>query len=261
MNARVERLSLELSGQKILRDVEAEASSGEFVGLVGPNGSGKTSLLRCVYRILKPGAGRVTLAGDDVLRLDAREAARRTAVVQQETTAEFDFTVREVVSMGRSPHKGAFDRDGEDDRRIVDESLERVDMLGLAERSFPTLSGGEKQRALVARALAQRARLLVLDEPTNHLDVRYQIEVLDLVKELGITTLAALHDLNLAALYCDRLYVLSQGEVVARGTPQEVLRPGLISGVYGVGCEVHIHPATGRPHIAFLPGWCRATDA
>lgn len=261
MNVRVERLSLQLAGVKVLRDVEAEVASGEFVGLVGPNGSGKSSLLRCVYRVLKPHAGRVTLAGDDVLRLDARVAARRTAVVQQETAAEFDFTVREVVSMGRSPHKGAFERDDKEDHRIVEESLERVGMLGLSGRSFPTLSGGEKQRALVARALAQRARLLVLDEPTNHLDVRYQIEILDLVKALGITTLAALHDLNLAALYCDRLYVLSAGEIVARGTPEEVLRPELISSVYGVGSEVHVHPTTAKPHIVFLPEWCRPPDA
>lgn len=253
MSVRVERLHWTVAGTQVLRGVEAEAAPGEFVGLVGPNGSGKSSLLRCVYRVLEPSSGLVALDEEDVRSLGAREAARRTAVVQQETPSEFDFTVREVVAMGRSPHKGPFERDNEQDLRIVDDSLERVGISDLSGRSFPTLSGGEKQRAIVARALAQRARFLVLDEPTNHLDVRYQIEVLELVKDLGLTTLAALHDLNLAALYCDRLYVLHKGEIVTSGRPHEVLTTELISSVYGVHSEVRIHPATGRPQIAFLP--------
>jgi iron complex transport system ATP-binding protein len=186
------------------------------------------------------------------LWLMRRKVGRRMGVVQQETNTEFEFTVREMVLMGRSPHKGMFDRDSEEDFRIVEEALERVDMLPFAGRSFPTLSGGEKQRVLIARALAQQARFLVLDEPTNHLDIRYQLEMLDLVKGLSVTTLAALHDLNLAAYYCDRLYMLHSGEVVASGAPQEVLHPGLIRTVYGVGSEVRVHPLTGKPHITFF---------
>jgi iron complex transport system ATP-binding protein len=254
VKARIEGLSWDVAGREILRDVEADAAPGEFVGLIGPNGSGKSSLLRCVYRVLEPEAGLVTLDGEDVWRLGAREAARRMGVVQQETNAEFDFTVQEIVLMGRSPHKGMFERDGEEDLRIVEDALGRVGMLPFAGQGFPTLSGGEKQRVLIARALAQRARFLVLDEPTNHLDIRHGLEALELVKGLGVTTLAALHDLNLAALYCDRLYVLRSGEVVASGATEEVLRADLIREVYGVGSEVRIHPVTGRPHITFFPG-------
>lgn len=253
MKVRIKGLSWGVAGREILRNVEAEATPGEFVGLIGPNGSGKSSLLRCVYRVLKPDAGLVTLDGEDVWRLSAREAAQRMGVVQQETNAEFDFTVREMVLMGRSPHKGAFDRDSEEDFRIVEDALKRVGMLPFVERNFPTLSGGEKQRVLVARALAQQAQFLVLDEPTNHLDIRYQLEMLEIVKGLGVTTLAALHDLNLAALYCDRLYVLQEGKIVASGTPDEVLCPDLIHEVYGVGSEVRVHPATRKLHIIFFP--------
>jgi len=242
-----------VDGHKIVRAVSVEARPGELVGLIGPNGSGKSSLLRCVYRVLKPEAGLITLDGEDVWKMSARRMSRRAAVVVQESPADFDFTVREIVAMGRTPHKRLLERDGEEDERIVEDALSRVDALLLADRSFLTLSGGEKQRVLLARALAQRARFLVLDEPTNHLDVRYQLEILGLVKNLGVTTLAALHDLNLAALYCDRIYAIGGGEIVAHGTPENLLTPALIRGLYGVDAEVSVHPRTGRPHVAFVP--------
>lgn len=253
MRLDVENIVWGADGRKILRGVSLEVGSGEVVGLIGPNGSGKTSLLRCVYKVLEPQAGLISLGEEDVLRSSVRRMARRTAVVPQETPGEFDFAVREIAAMGRSPHKGLFERETAEDREIVDDSLSRVGMLPFAERQFSTLSGGEKQKVLVARALAQKARLLVLDEPTNHLDVGHQLEVLGLVRGLGVSALAALHDLNLAALFCDRIYVLSGGEVFASGTPDEVLRPELIERVYGVASEVRIHPATGKPHVAFLP--------
>ncbi len=253
MRLDVENIVWGADGRKILRGVSLEVGSGEVVGLIGPNGSGKTSLLRCVYKVLEPQAGLISLGEEDVLRSSVRRMARRTAVVPQETPGEFDFAVREIAAMGRSPHKGLFERETAEDREIVDDSLSRVGMLPFAERQFSTLSGGEKQKVLVARALAQKARLLVLDEPTNHLDVGHQLEVLGLVRGLGVSALAALHDLNLAALFCDRIYVLSGGEVFASGTPDEVLRPELIETVYGVASEVRIHPATGKPHVAFLP--------
>ncbi len=253
MRLDVENIVWGADGRKILRGVSLEVGSGEVVGLIGPNGSGKTSLLRCVYKVLEPQAGLISLGEEDVLRSSVRRMARRTAVVPQETPGEFDFAVREIAAMGRSPHKGLFERETAEDREIVDDSLSRVGMLPFAERQFSTLSGGEKQKVLVARTLAQKARLLVLDEPTNHLDVGHQLEVLGLVRGLGVSALAALHDLNLAALFCDRIYVLSGGEVFASGTPDEVLRPELIETVYGVASEVRIHPATGKPHVAFLP--------
>ena len=227
------------------------ASNGEFLGLIGPNGSGKSSLLRCIYRSLQPDAGLISIDGGDVTQMTIRDSARKTAVVLQETPSEFDFQVEEIVFMGRTPHKGLLDRETDEDRRIVAESLERVGMTEFAGRNFWTLSGGEKQRVIVARALAQQTRFLVLDEPTHHLDIKFQIGILDLVKGLRVTTLAALHDLNLAASYCDRIYAISEGEIVASGAPEEVLRPELIRSIYGIGAIVQPHPKTGRPHLLF----------
>lgn len=198
-------------------------------------------------------AGTITLDDQDVWRLSARDTARRVGVVLQERVGTFDFSVREIVLMGRSPHKRPFDRETADDLRIVDQALAQVGLTGFADRSFPTLSGGEQQRALVARALVQQAQVLVLDEPTSHLDVYHQFQVLDLVRALQVTTIAALHDLNLAALYCDYLYVLKAGALVASGRPEAVLTAGLIHDVYGVRADVTIHSFTGRPHVVFLP--------
>lgn len=187
-----------------------------------------------------------------------RDAARRMAVVLQETAIQFDFTVQEMVLMGRTPHKSAFDPDTSDDWEIVADALAQVNMLDFRERSFGTLSGGEKRRVLIARALAQQSQFLVLDEPTNHLDIRYQLEILGIVRELRVTTLAALHDLNLATLYCDRLYVLSEGRVVASGAPDEVVTADLIYEVYGVRADVATHQRTGRTHITYFPTSVRA---
>jgi iron complex transport system ATP-binding protein len=219
--------------------------------LIGPNGSGKTSLLRTVYRVLRPDAGVIRLDGESVWELSARESARRMAVVPQESGGELDFTVREMVLMGRSPHKAWHERDSAADQAIVDRALRQVNLAELADRGFLTLSGGEKQRVIVARALAQEPRFLVLDEPTAHLDIHHQLEILALVRGLELTTIAALHDLNLAAMYCDRLYLLHHGRIVASGAPPDVLTVDLIRDVYGVAAEVSLH--RGRTHVAFLP--------
>ncbi len=242
-----------LEGHTIVSTATIEVADGEVVGLVGPNGSGKSTLLRCIYRVLRPHAGVVALDGDDVWKLAPRAAARRTAVVVQEPPSDFDFAVRDMVMMGRSPHLGLLERGTEADDQIVEDALERVGASAFADRGFLTLSGGEKQRILVARALAQQTRLLVLDEPTNHLDILHQLEVLELVRDLGVATLAALHDLNLAAAYCDRIYVLSAGEVVASGTPEEVLTPALVERVFGVGAVCSVHPVTGKTQLSFYP--------
>ena len=246
-------VSVEIEGATIIEGCDLVVEPGEVLGLVGPNGSGKSTLLRAVYRALRPVSGAVTLDGENVWGLGARASARRTAVVAQEHSSEFDFSVAEVVMMGRGPHKGLLDRDGPVDHVIVAESLARVGAEHLAGRVFATLSGGEKQRALVARALAQRSQLLVLDEPTNHLDVRAQLDLLELVRALGLTTIAALHDLNLAAAYCDRLAVLDRGRIVAGGVPTDVLTPALMADVFGVAAHLDRHPATGRLHLHIAP--------
>ncbi|GAA4525668.1 ABC transporter ATP-binding protein [Nonomuraea ferruginea] len=223
-------VSVALDGTPIVREADLLVDDGEFVGLVGPNGCGKSTLLRSIYRALRPSAGLITVDGDDVHRLPAREAARRTAVVAQETPPDLDFTVAEIVAMGRTPYKS----DPRADEELCARALDRVGLTGAAGRIFATLSGGEKQRVLLARALAQQTRLLLLDEPTSHLDIRHQLELLHLVRELGVATLAVLHDLNQAAAFCDRLYVMNAGRIVAGGPPEQVLTPDLISEVYGV---------------------------
>lgn len=253
MKLQVEEVTWSVEAQKIVDTISLDVEPGEFVGLLGPNGSGKSSLLRTIYRVLKPDAGLIKLDGAEVWQLSARQAARRMGVVMQERAGEFDFSVQEMVIMSRNPHKKMFDRDTNEDYQLVAQALDRVGMSNFADRSFLTLSGGEKQRVLIARALVQQARFLVLDEPTTHLDIHYQLEILELVKNLGVSVIAALHELNLAALYCDRIYVLKMGRVVTSGTPEEVLRPDLIRKVYRVWSEVQRHPLTGKLTITFLP--------
>ncbi|GEB59313.1 ABC transporter ATP-binding protein [Streptomyces gardneri] len=235
-----------------LRSADLTVRAGETVGLIGPNGSGKTTLLRCVYGTLTATAGRATLDGDDLHALGPKARARRVATVPQDSGTEFELTVRELVALGRSPHKRFWEGDTGADRDRVEAALARVGLAELADRPFPTLSGGERQRALVARALVQDPALLVLDEPTNHLDIRHQLDVLALVRTLGTTNLLALHDLNLAGAYCDRLYVMVEGRVVTGGTPAEVLTPALLTAVYGVDAEVIPHPRTGSPTVVYL---------
>jgi iron complex transport system ATP-binding protein len=249
MSLELRDLSVDIAGQRIVTDIGITVPGGSFVGLLGPNGSGKSTILKAIYRVHRPAAGRILLDGADLLALRPREAARRIAVVAQEFALEFDFTVREMVMIGRTPYKRAFDRDDETDRAIVDHAIERVGGQELAHRSFNTLSGGEKQRVLIAQAIAQGADHLILDEPTNHLDIRYQIEILELVTELGVTVLAALHDLSLAALFCDSVHLLAGGRIVAGGRPGSVLTPAKIRQAYGADVLVIEHPETGTPHL------------
>lgn len=237
-------LSLSLSGVtvavgsvEICSEVSLVVDAGQVVGIIGPNGSGKTTLLRAVYRVLRPRLGRVLVGEDDLWELRPSEAARRIAVVVQEPRSDFEFTVREVVAMGRSPHQSAFARESAEDRRRVDEALAHVSIADLAPRSFSTLSGGEKQRVLIARALVQEARVLILDEPTNHLDIRYQLEVLELIRGVGVTTLMSVHDVNLAAEYCDHIVVLQDGRIQAAGPVETVLLPEVLEPVFGVRVE------------------------
>ncbi|MFD9958650.1 ABC transporter ATP-binding protein [Amycolatopsis sp. NPDC058986] len=251
MEIRVEDLTVTVAGRQLVRDLRLRVPEGAVVGLVGPNGCGKSTTLRCVYRALRPSAGVVRLDGDDVWTLSARDSAQRVAALPQEQHMEFDFTAAEVVAMGRFPHKRAFERDTDADDDLCARALRRVGAEHLAERGYLTLSGGERQRVLVARALAQQPKVLVLDEPTNHLDIRYQLEILDLVRETGVTALVALHDLNLAASACDLLYVLAGGRVVADGTPREVLTPELIAATFGVRAHVVPHPVSGAPQLLY----------
>ncbi|QKW06757.1 ABC transporter ATP-binding protein [Streptomyces sp. NA04227] len=256
MTARLAIRSLRFTtdGATLLDGVDLDAAPGETVGLVGPNGSGKSTLLRCVYGTLTPTGGEILLDGRELTATPVRERARSIAAVPQDGHGGGDFAVRQIVAMGRSPHKRFWEADTAADAARVTEALDRVGAAHLADRPFAQLSGGERQRVLVARTLVQDPALLVLDEPTNHLDIRYQLDVLHLVRTLATTSLLALHDLNLAAYFCDRLHVLDQGKVIASGPPEEVLTPDLLAKVYGVRAEVAVHPTTGAPTVTYLPG-------
>ena len=249
MSLDVRGLSVDIAGRRIVADIDIEVPDHHFVGLLGANGSGKSTILKSLYRVHRPACGQIMLDGTDLLAMPPKDAARRVAVVAQETTVEFDFTVLEMVMIGRTPHKNAFERDDDTDRAIAAQAIERVGCDHLAGRSFNTLSGGEKQRVLIARALTQGADHLILDEPTNHLDIRYQMEVLELVAGLDVTVLAALHDLTLAALFCDTVYLLCDGHIVAGGHPQSVITAETIRHAYGADVLIVDHPETGTPHL------------
>lgn len=238
--------------RRLLQGIDLQVADGEFVGLIGPNGSGKTSLLRCAYRATQPSAGRVSLAGEDLWQRHPRWCAQRIAVVLQEFPEEFGLNVQEVVAMGHTPHKGLFDADTAEDRQRCAQALAQVGLASHGERTFATLSGGEKQRVLLARALVQAPGLLILDEPTNHLDPRYQLELLQHLRGLGLSILASFHDLNLAAAFCDRLYVIDGGRIVASGTPQQVLTRALLRQVFGVEALVDPHPLHPYPRITWI---------
>lgn len=247
----VEAVSVSVRGKSLIRGVSLDVAPAEMLAVVGPNGAGKTTLLRTLYRARRPSSGRVVVDGVDVWQLSAKQAARRVAAVLQESAGDFELTVFDVVAMGRSPYKRSFEGDNAADREIIEAALADLDLVELGDAPFGRLSGGQKQRVLIARALVQRTDVIVLDEPTNHLDLRHQHDALHLLRYTGTTVVAALHDLNLAAAYCDRICVLDRGEVVAVGTPAEVLTGELLAGVYGV--DVRVTEAEGIPQISVLP--------
>ncbi|EKX64035.1 ABC transporter ATP-binding protein [Streptomyces ipomoeae] len=245
-----DRVVRRVAGKVIVDGVTLALRPGETVGLLGPNGSGKSTLLRLLAGVLAPTAGVVTLDGCPLPEVGRRATARRIATVEQHAHTQTELTVRDVVALGRVPHRRAWTPVSAADAEAVTAALERTGLTDLADRSWHTLSGGERQRAQIARALAQEPRELLLDEPTNHLDIQHQLDLLDLVVSLPVTTVIALHDLNLAAMYCDRLLVLRDGHAVAEGTPADVLTPPLIKEVYGVHAEVTTED--NHPVIRFL---------
>lgn len=253
MNLALKNITVKVANQSIIHDVSIEVEQGKFVGLIGPNGSGKSTLLRTAYRVIKPDRGVVILGNESLQNLRLIDSAKKIGVVGQFNTVNFDFSVFEMVMMGRTPHKSLLGADNQKDYDIAIAALKKVGMEKCSQRSFATLSGGEKQRVLLARALAQQPQILILDEPTNHLDIKYQLELLSIVKHLGIGVLAALHDLSLAAMYCDKLYVLKDGEVIASGVPKELLTPELVRDVYEIECDIKENPDTGYLAITYYP--------
>jgi len=254
MNLEFDSIERGFGDLDVLNRVTATVESGSLVGLVGPNGAGKTTLLRTASGALTPDEGEVRVDGDRVHALSSAAASRRVAVVPQETAMSFDFTVREVVEMGRHPHTPRFGRDP--DPEHVDTAMARTEVREFEDRSITAVSGGERKRVLLARALAQDAPVLLLDEPTAGLDVNHQIRTLELVSDLvseGRTALAAIHDLDLAARYCDELLVLSEGRVLAQGPPEDVLDTETLRDAFDANTAVSENPVTGAPAVTPLP--------
>ncbi|MER5784274.1 ABC transporter ATP-binding protein [Streptomyces mobaraensis] len=234
----------------VVHGVSVDIASGETVGLLGPNGSGKSSLLRCLAGLRTPDAGTVRYDGVCVRGWSARRIARHVAFAEQETGADSELRVSDVVGLGRTPFRDRWRAPDATDRAVVAAALERVGLTALADRSWKALSGGERQRAHIARALAQQPYALLLDEPTNHLDVRHQLELMELLSGTGQTVLVALHDLSLAARYCDRLLLLHHGRLVATGPPSTVLTADRLAEVFEVDAELGTD-AVGRPAITY----------
>ena len=251
----VNGVTVRFGAQTILDGVDLVAAPGTVTGLIGPNGAGKSTLMHAILGLTPLAEGAVQFDGEDLLALPRRRRAQFTAFVEQSTGTDARLSVREVVLLGRIPFQPVWQSaPSPADLALVDAALREVDMSGFAGRLYHTLSGGEQQRVQLARALAQQPRLLVLDEPTNHLDIHAQLTTLDLLRRharAGATVLLALHDLNLAAGFCDHLVVLHGGRHVAAGTPEEVLTPALLRSVYGVNAALLRHPVSGKPMIAY----------
>jgi iron complex transport system ATP-binding protein len=249
----IDDVTIRYEARTVLRNISLDVKPGEALALIGPNGVGKSTLIRACSGNLRPIGGRVTIDGHDVHRLRAEDRAKLIAVVPQAVRLPELFSVFDTVLMGRTPYLGWLGREGEKDRSAVQAALDRTGTLELADRPIGELSGGEQQRVLIARALAQSAHTLLLDEPTAHLDLKHQASVLSLVCDLAHqenhAVLIALHDLNLAAQYADRVALLSNSAVAAIGTPEEVLTEKNLSPAYGLRITVYEHPAHGAPLV------------
>lgn len=239
------------SGQPVLHSTSFRVPQGRVLGVVGPNGAGKSTLLRLLYRFQQPQTGHVHVGGQDIWKMSARDAAKCIAAVLQEQVSAFGLTVREIVLLGRTPHRASFAASGSRDSHVVAHVLDTLNLHPLAHRDFGTLSGGERQRVMIARALAQEPQVLILDEPTNHLDVRHQLEVVSLIRSLGLTIVVSLHDLNMAVGICDDVLVLKDGHPQGYGPPQTLLTDALVSDTFRVDARrEHLSPS-GASHFCF----------
>ncbi|MCC9624333.1 ABC transporter ATP-binding protein [Thalassospira sp. MA62] len=250
MTLQLRDVSWSVGFKKIISDVTISVNPGEFLGVIGPNGSGKTSMMSILGGIRAASSGQATLGGKTMRQIGRRNLARQIGFVEQQADTTDRITVREAVSLGRTPYLSMLSPWSSDDDEIVANALASVDMFEMADRIWHTLSGGEKQRVHIARALAQEPDYLLLDEPTNHLDIRHQLGILDLVRDLPVTVVAALHDLNHAAMFCDRIAMMDKGTVIAIGTPAEILTPENLRDVFGVQTEVE-HQLDGICYIRY----------
>jgi iron complex transport system ATP-binding protein len=252
----VEGISFSYRDKPVLQDVDLEVRKGEIIGILGPNGCGKTTLLKLLNRNLKPQKGRVLMKGVDLEEISKRKIARHIAVVPQSNEIRFAFTVRDIVSMGRMPFLSQFQGESRDDMQIVEEAMEKTSIKEFADRLISNMSGGERQRVIIARALAQRPEIILLDEPTLHLDINHQFEVLDLVKRLskeeGLTVVIVSHDLPMVVKYCDRMVLIHDHRIHALGTPQEVLTPENMRTVFNIEAVLEHDAVLNAPAVKII---------
>lgn len=251
----VSNVSWSAGNNKILTDISFQVPTGSFTGMLGPNGAGKSTLLRCLYRYIAADNGQINFAGQDIKNMSNQEFARKVAVVLQHTPQHFNLSVFDVVALGLIPHKTMFSANTQSDLALITTAIEQVGLTDKANVNFETLSGGEKQRAMIARAIVQRPQLLLMDEPTSHLDVKYQIQIMELAKSLGITIIASFHDINLAGALCDQLLILKQGHLHTFGPPKEVITESMLSDVFDVCTQVSAHPQHQTPHVTYFYGY------
>ncbi|MBL5899525.1 siderophore ABC transporter ATP-binding protein EitC [Lelliottia amnigena] len=252
MSITAENITWKVGKKVIVNNVSLTVSRGQTVGLLGPNGSGKSSLLRVLAGLRRPHSGCVTLDDKNISQIAKKQLARRVAFVEQHGMTEANMRVRDVVKLGRIPHHSPFSNWSAQDDETVTAALERVDMLKKSEQGWQSLSGGERQRVHIARALAQTPTEILLDEPTNHLDIHHQIQLMKLISELPVTSIVAIHDLNHASMFCDALIVMQNGEIVASGTPDEILTETLLWDVFRVETKIEISPFHGKKHIHYI---------
>lgn len=255
---RINHLSGGYGKENIITGLSLDISRDDFMGIIGPNGSGKTTLLRFASRVLTPRAGTIYFKEQNIIQMDLKEFCRNVAFVAQDISTGFSYTVTEIVAMGRIPHLKRLQFETKKDREIIEEALILTDTLHFKDKRIDELSAGERQRVIIARALAQEPALLLLDEPTSHLDIGHQIQVLNLLKKLNrrnnLTIVMILHDLNLASAYCNRIVLLDKGAIYKEGSPGEVLTYQNIEAVYKTVVIVNKNPVTGRPNVILVPG-------
>lgn len=238
MNLKVKDLHYSIGGKKIVDGASLEVRDGQFVTILGPNGCGKSTLLKNIYRVLKPSQGEIFLDDRSIKEYSLKESAKSIAVVAQFNNLSFDCTVRDVVILGRTPHLRMMESEHKVDYEIVDKAIHDVGLDDKKDQSYQSLSGGEKQRVVLARAIAQEPKLLILDEPTNHLDIKFQLQILNIVKSLSISVLAVLHDISMAYHFSDYIYLMKEGKFIKEGKKEEIITEENIKETYDVSCHI-----------------------
>lgn len=252
----VKNLKFGYERELILKDISFNVEKGKFISIIGPNGSGKSTLLKNLNRIFTPREGKVAVESVDINRIKTKELAKKIALVPQNTIIDYEFTVEEIVLMGRYPHKRRFQREDDDDYKIVKEALEMTNTLHLKDRIITEISGGERQRVIIAKALAQNPSIILLDEPTSHLDINHQMEILSLLrklnKEKGTTIVVVIHDINLASRYSDEVIMLNEGKIIGIGSPEKVITKENIEFAYNIKVAIEKNKYTHSIYLTAL---------